>query len=94
MKEVHKNLWVGDQSDWLIIEPNSRDWMVLHAAKEPWHREFVGYSGRGAPKDSPEYLWALRGNRLALNLEKFREIYPAFNPAGGMMGFIKASLGE
>lgn len=41
---------------------------VLHAAKEPFHRSFVGYSGNAAPKDSPEYLLARRGNRLALNM--------------------------
>jgi len=41
---------------------------ILHAAKEPFHRSFVGYSGNGAPKDSPEYLFARRGNRLALNM--------------------------
>ena len=41
---------------------------VLHAAKEPFHRSFVGYSGSAAPKDSPEYLLARRGNRLALNM--------------------------
>lgn len=41
--------------------------MVL-AAREPWHREALGYTGRGAPSDHAEYLFALRDNRLILNL--------------------------
>jgi hypothetical protein len=41
---------------------------IVHAAKEPWHRAFVSYSGRGCPKGNPEYLFAERGCRLALNL--------------------------
>ena len=44
------------------------DWRILHVAKEPYHRKFVGYKGRAAPKDSDEYLIAIRGHRMALNL--------------------------
>jgi len=44
------------------------NWFVLHCCKEPYHRKMVGYTGRGAPKDSPEYLFARRGNRMALNM--------------------------
>lgn len=43
-------------------------WAVVHACKDPMHRLLVGYTGRGCPKDSPEYLWAERENRLALNI--------------------------
>lgn len=70
--EVFPNLLVGndnDASDLLLAlgdQPN--DWFILHAAKLPYHKLFCGYTGRGAPKDSPEYYTARRGNRLALNL--------------------------
>jgi hypothetical protein len=44
-------------------------WAVVHACKEPFHRMALQYSGRGCPKDHPEYLWSERiGNRLALNI--------------------------
>ena len=48
----------------------NEDWAILHAAKEPFHRGYLGYKGRGAPKDNPEYLWAYRvyDRQLALNL--------------------------
>src|SRR6188474_376831 len=65
MKEVHPNLWVGNQDDLRLWNPNR---LSIAAAKEPFHREAVGYKERGAPKDSPEYLTALRANRLNLNL--------------------------
>ena len=62
-------LWIGSQSDYeRDVRLSSRPWGVIHACKEPYHRLFVGYSGRGCPRDSPEYLWAVRGRRIALNL--------------------------
>ena len=73
MIEITENLWVGTQRDfeerhYLQKDNNESSWAFLHAAKEPYHRQFLGYTGRAAPKESEEYLWALRGNRLALNL--------------------------
>jgi hypothetical protein len=68
MIEVTKNLFVGDQ---LAYESKVRfvdDWCVVHACKEPYHRQALGYSGRAAPKTHPEYLIATRGNRLILNM--------------------------
>lgn len=38
------------------------------AAKEPFHRNAIGYTGRACSKDHPEYLYAFRGNKLILNL--------------------------
>ena len=67
LKEIYSNLFCGNISDY----PPSDDmsvWAVAHVCKEPFHRSFVGYTGRGCPKDSPEYLWAERDNRLALNI--------------------------
>jgi hypothetical protein len=78
MREVFPNLFCGNDQDWLNLEKQfingsfvdqpTQNWAVLHAAKEPNHRQFVGYTGRGCPKESHEYLWAERGNRLALNI--------------------------
>lgn len=68
MIEVCKGLFIGSESDYERDVRLRRGWHVVHACKEPYHRLFVGYKGRGCPKDSPEYLWALRGGRLALNL--------------------------
>lgn len=47
--------------------PGERFDFIISAAKEPWHREVVGYTGRGAPKDHPEYLVAYRPGRCILN---------------------------
>lgn len=69
MIEVATSLFVGDQGDYEALEARGLwDWVIVHACKEPHHRQAVGYSGRGAPKDHPEYLIARRDNRLILNL--------------------------
>lgn len=68
MKEVYPNLFVGNQIDYEEIVAVQAGWMVLHACKEPYHRQALGYSGRAAPRDHPEYLVARRGNRLILNM--------------------------
>lgn len=71
---IYVGLYCGNDTDWFKFDAGdvntgeNTDWAVLHACKEPFHRQFVGYTGRGAPKGSPEYLWAERGNRLALNI--------------------------
>lgn len=65
MIEVLPNLFVGDETD---CAPFPEDWFVVHACKEPCHRAALGYSSRAAPKDDPEYLAAIRGNNLVLNL--------------------------
>jgi rhodanese-related sulfurtransferase len=68
MIEVYKNLFVGDQTDYDRNIRLQSDWNIIHACKEPYHRDALGYTGRGAPKHHPEYLIAYRGNRLILNL--------------------------
>ena len=67
MIEVMPNLFVGDQSDEAQIRGQS-GWFVIHACKEPYHRQALGYFGQGAPKTHPEYLIARREGRLILNL--------------------------
>jgi len=68
MKEVFPNLFIGDQSDFEREQEGMRDWAIVQACKEPYHRRALGYAGRGAPKGHPEYFFAYRGNRLILNL--------------------------
>lgn len=71
--EIYPNVFVSDQAsaEGLLATCNKEEkeeWFVLHCCKEPFHRNMVGYTGRGCPKDSPEYLFARRGNRMALNM--------------------------
>ena len=70
MIQVYPYLWVGDQEDYLSNVKYAPEWYVLQACKEPFHREALGYTGRAAPKDHPEYLFAYRdaGTRLILNM--------------------------
>jgi hypothetical protein len=86
MIEVHSNLFVGNQADYDYDVAQQEGWAVVHACKEPYHRQALGYSGRGAPKDHPEYLVARRGNRLFLN------IVDANNPAFFAKEMIDAAL--
>jgi hypothetical protein len=68
MKEIVHNLYIGSQDDYEQIVKQEPGWRVIHACKEPYHRDALGYKGRGAPKDSPEYFFAYRGSDLILNL--------------------------
>jgi len=68
MKKIHNQVFVGDQEDYENDVIRRTNWYVVHACKEPYHRKLLGYSGRGAPKNHPEYLYAKRTNALFLNL--------------------------
>lgn len=46
----------------------TRDWYIVHAARDPWHRQAVGYTGRDAPKGEREHLIAMRDGELFLNI--------------------------
>lgn len=67
MIQIIDNLYVGAQSD---FENNIFDkgWSHLLAAKEPFHRQTIGYTGRACSKLHPEYLLARRDNKLIMNL--------------------------
>lgn len=67
MIEVYPNLFVGDEVD-ANKTLGMTGWFIIHACKEPFHRQALGYIGRAAPKTHPEYLIAKRDNRLILNL--------------------------
>ncbi len=67
MIEVYPHLFVGNEIDaTTVLKENG--WYIIHACKEPYHRQALGYSGRGAPNSHPEYLIAKRDGRLILNL--------------------------
>lgn len=78
MIEVYPRLWVGDANDADKVLPRTRNpvpahvyvvggvWAMVSAAKEPYHRAMVGYTGRGAP-EGPERFMARRGRHLTLN---------------------------
>lgn len=81
MIEIFPNLFVGSGDDMIHADNGEggalKGWSVISAAKDPWHREAVGYTGRGAPKTMvengveiphPEYLLARRERRLICNL--------------------------
>lgn len=71
MNELYHNIFVGSQADYESLNlPETA--FVLHAAKEPYHRSFVWYKGNCA-KDHPEYLRAVRGREVALNLVDAKE---------------------
>lgn len=86
MIEVTQNLFVGDQSDYETNSGKISNWCVIHACKEPYHRNLLGYNSKGAPKEHPEYLFARRENRLFLNL------VDAANPAYIPKEIIDAAL--
>jgi hypothetical protein len=67
MIEVHPQLFVGNEIDASVALAGD-GWYIIHACKEPYHRQALGYSGRAAPKTHPEYLIARRDGRLILNL--------------------------
>ena len=68
MIEIHSNLYVGHQGDYEYQVKGQDGWAVVYACKEPYHRQLLSYTTRGAPKDHPDYFFAERGNRLYLNL--------------------------
>jgi len=68
MIEIFSGLFIGSQTDYEITVKHQENWAVVHACKEPYHRQALGYSGRACAKEHPEYLLAYRGDRLILNL--------------------------
>lgn len=68
MKEVFRNLFVCNQVDYENSVLPESEYSIVLAAKEPFHRSALGYTGRAASKLDPEYLIARRDNKLILNL--------------------------
>ena len=68
MIEIYPDLYVGNQLDYEYNVKLKKDWAVVQACREPYHREALSYQGIDAPNDHSEYLFAKRENRLILNL--------------------------
>jgi protein-tyrosine phosphatase len=68
MIEICTNLYIGSAEDYENLVQLAGDWLIIHACKEPYHRQALRYETRSAPKDHPEYLYAERANCLCLNL--------------------------
>ena len=68
MIEIFPNLFIGNEADYERKVRHESGWCIVHACKEPYHRQTLGYQTKGAPTNHPEYLIARRGNRLILNL--------------------------
>ena len=69
MIEIYKNLYIGSQIDFESKPNLFNDWFVVHACKEPYHRNALGYTGRAAPKDSPYYFFLYdHHNHLIMNI--------------------------
>lgn len=67
MIEVAPNLFVGSQDDEAQVR-GLDGWYIISAAKEPYHRAALGYTGRAAPMNQPGYLMVRQSDRLILNL--------------------------
>lgn len=76
MIEVAPGLFVGGQEDFKSAHAvqGVDHFLIITAARDPWHREALGYKGPGAPKNSPEYLVARRGGWLILNLVDAKDV--------------------
>lgn len=93
MIEIYPKLYVGNENDYELTVRNQAGWCVVHACKEPYHRQALGYTGRAAPKTHTEYLIAKRGHRLILNLVDAPD--PAYIPKeiiDAALEFIHTSL--
>lgn len=76
MRRVFEELYIGSNEDYIKNVKDKAAWSVVHACREPYHREAVGYLGSDAPKSCPERLVARRKNELMLNLVDAAVIIP------------------
>jgi len=93
MIEIYPNLFIGEEHDYESRVQHQPGWCIVHACKEPYHRQALGYTQRAAPKTHPEYLIARRGTRLILNLVDALD--PAYIPKeiiDAALEFISTSL--
>lgn len=66
MKEIIKNIYVGNQEDCFYNQ--SKDFAVIHACKHPCHKTAVGYGNRNLQKTHKHYLTYINGKHLYLNM--------------------------
>ena len=90
MIEVRPGLFVGNDADCAGF-----DGAIVHCCKDPWHRRMVRYTTRALPKDHPEYLYAIRGNEIDLNMvDVDNPIYFADCMINAGLEFIRVKLFE
>ncbi len=68
MVEIMQNFYIGNEDDYEKRIKNRLGWNIIHACKEPYHRDLLRYKTQGAPQNNPEYLIAKRQNKLICNL--------------------------
>ena len=68
MKQIAPRLFVGSKEDFDGLDAFGTEWPIVFLARDPWHRDLLGYAGKKADPAHPEYLFARRGKRLYLNL--------------------------
>ncbi|MEZ4672258.1 MAG: phosphatase [Anaerolineae bacterium] len=68
MIEIYPKLHIGNQDDYELNVARQPGWAVVHACKEPYHRQAFRVYGTCRVQTHPEYLIARRENRLILNL--------------------------
>ena len=73
MVEIWPGLHVGNELDYERDVRQRTGWSVVHACKEPYHREAVGYRTPRVDDAHPEARVARRGERLMLNLVDMTE---------------------
>ena len=68
MKEIAPGFFIGTQADYESVVKHQDGWWVVHACKDPYHRQLLGYTGRGAPKGPHYYRVRHRPDILTLNM--------------------------
>jgi predicted protein tyrosine phosphatase len=93
MIEIHARLFIGNAEDYELRVRTESDWWVVHACKEPYHRQLLGYTGKGASKTHPEYFFARREKRLFLNIVDVEDpSYISKQIVDATMGFIDEAM--
>jgi hypothetical protein len=68
MREISPSLFIGTQADYESVVKPQDGWWVVHACKDPYHRQLLGYKGRGAPKGPHYFRVRHRPDVLTLNM--------------------------
>lgn len=68
MVEVYPGLFVGSQAELLNLR-DRLSWEIVHAAKEPFHRQALGYKGHDPDnRQHPEFYIARRPHSISMNM--------------------------
>lgn len=92
MVEVFPNILIGTIDDYEGIKGNS-DYFTVIAAKEPYHRKAVGYSGRSRSACIGMMYMKRAGYFKGISFDGaemlFRKIYPPYEPARGIREYAR-----